>query len=315
MARTGWAYDECFLQHDTGPAHPERPDRLRAILRGLQNRNLLDRLHSLPCVPAGNEQLQLVHSPDYIARLRRACAKSEPYIDTPDSAICPASEQIARVAVGGVLAACDAVMNGTLDNAFCAVRPPGHHARRERSAGFCLYNNIAIAARYLQARHRVERVMILDWDVHHGDGTQETFWRDPSVLFVSLHEDPRYCYPGTGFAQEVGEGDGRDTTLNLPMAIGARDEHYQKAVEEEVLPVAHAFGPQFLLISDGFDAHAADPLAGVCLSDHGYAWLMTQARALANELCGGRLIAVLEGGYDLEVSERCAAEHVAILMK
>ncbi|MDL1891837.1 histone deacetylase [Sphingobacteriales bacterium CHB3] len=314
MSRTAFAYHERFLDHDTGPHHPERPDRLRAILRGLQQLNLLDRLDRLEFEPAADDLLLLNHSRAYVERLAAACDRGDPYIDCPDSAICRESESIARLAVGAVVAAVDAVMTGRADNAFCAVRPPGHHARRDVSAGFCLYNNIAIAARRLQSKHDAQRVMILDWDVHHGDGTQASFEEDPTVLMCSLHEDPRYCYPGTGFAHERGRGPGEGFTVNLPMPVGARDEHYMKAYEDEVLPHAHAFRPEVLLISDGFDAHRDDPLAGVELSDHGFAWLMTQAVALARELCGGRLIVVLEGGYNLGVLERCAAEHLRIIL-
>lgn len=315
MRRTGWLWDERFLDHVTGPSHPERPDRLRAMRRGVESAGLPDRLVPIAATPASDADLQRVHSAGYIARLQRACDSGERYIDVQDSAICPHSERIARLAVGGILAACDALAAGTIDNAFCAVRPPGHHARKERSAGFCLYNNVALAARHLQARHGIPRVMILDWDVHHGDGTQEVFWRDPSVLFISLHEDPRYCYPGTGFVNEVGEGPGRGTTLNLPMPVAAEDGRYQIAFCDEVLPAAHAFKPDVLLVSNGFDAHAADPLAGVCLSDDGFVWLMQQAVHLARELCGGRLLATLEGGYELGVLERCVPRQLETMLR
>jgi acetoin utilization deacetylase AcuC-like enzyme len=314
MARTAWGYHERFLDHRTGASHPERPDRLRAILDGVTRRGLLPRLKPLPIEPVKEDVLNLNHSNRYLERLEMACAAGDPFIDVPDSAICPESEEIARLAVGAVVTACDAVMAGAVDNAYCPVRPPGHHAHHDRSAGFCLYNNAALAARYLQTQHGVARVMILDWDVHHCDGTQDAFLRDPTVLVCSLHEDPRMCYPGTGYAHERGAGPGTGFTLNIPMPAGATDVDYRQAFEAQVVPRMREFKPEFLVVSDGFDAHEEDPLAGICLSDAGFAWLMRQARSLAAELCNGRLVAVLEGGYDLGVLSRCVPEHVATLL-
>lgn len=314
MSRTGFAYDDRFLNHDTGEAHPERPERLRAILRGLQASDLLRHLVPLPVTRAPDDVLLLSHSQAYIERLHHACAAGDPFIDTPDSAIGRQSAEIARLAVGAVVAACEAVMSGQIDNAFCAIRPPGHHARHDRSAGFCMLNNIAIAAKRLQAHHRLGRVMILDWDVHHGDGTQDTFYHDGSVLFVSLHEDPRYCYPGTGYAHEVGDGPGRGYIMNIPMPVGATDENYHRAFDELIVPKAREFKPEFLLVSNGLDAHADDPLAGVKLSDDAFVWMMQQARTMAHELCGGPLIAMLEGGYDVGVLERCVPRQIEVLM-
>lgn len=304
---------ECWL-HDMGSMHPECPERLSAINDRLiaAGLDMYVSFHDAPV--ATREQITRVHPGHYLDELLASVPEHGIRHLDPDTAMGPGTMKAALRSAGAGVLATDLVMKGEIENAFCAIRPPGHHARREMSAGFCLYNNIAIAARRLQSRHTVQRVMILDWDVHHGDGTQAAFEEDPGVLFCSLHEDPRYCYPGTGFTHERGRGPGEGFTLNLPMPVAARDEHYMKAFEDEVLPHAHAFRPDALLISDGFDAHRDDPLAGVELSDHGFAWLMTQAVALSRDLCGGRLIVILEGGYNLGVLERCAAEHVKIML-
>jgi len=314
MSRTGWIYGDRFLDHDTGPQHPERPDRLRAILRGATLAGTLDRLTPISFEPADDELIRLGHDPAYVERLRAACRHGARCIDTNDSAICPESEEIARLAVGGALAACDAVLARRVDNAFCAQRPPGHHARSNLSAGFCLYNNVAIAARYAQRRHGIGRVMILDWDVHHGDGTQELFWEDPTVLMVSLHEDPRHCYPGTGFADETGAGAGEGFTLNIPMPTGSGDDAYHRAFEERIFPRAAEFRPDLLVVSNGLDAHADDPLAGVRLSDACYPWMMRQAERIAAAHCGGRFVVLLEGGYNLGVLERCVPRQLQMMM-
>ena len=300
MAKTGWIYDERFLQHDTGPNHPERPDRLRAIVAKMQSTGRSARVTPLPFGPATDEILRMNHSQHYIERVVHACAAAEPHIDTVDSAICEISEQIARLAVGGVIAAVDAVMAGEIDNAFCAVRPPGHHAEHEMSMGFCLYNNVAIAARHLRMAHGIERVLILDWDVHHGNGTQHSFEDDPSVFFCSFHEHPNFCYPGTGFPEETGRGAGRGMTLNICMMPGATDADYREQWEKQFEPAARAFRPQFILVSAGFDAHANDPLAGIKLTDEAFPWMASRIVELARDLCGGQLVCLLEGGYNLE---------------
>jgi len=300
MARTGWIYDDRFLLHDTGANHPERPDRLRAIVAKMQATGLMSRVTSLPFKPATDEVLRLNHSQHYIERVHEACASGARHIDTVDSAICDVSDEIARLAVGGVLTAVDAVMAGDVDNAFCAVRPPGHHAEHELSMGFCLFNNVAIAARDLQKSHGIERVLILDWDVHHGNGTQHSFENDPSVFFCSFHEHPRFCYPGTGFSEETGRGAGKGTTLNICMMPGATDADYREQWERQFEPAARAFEPQFILVSTGFDAHAKDPLAQVNLTDEAFVWMADRIVKQARELCDGRLVCILEGGYDLD---------------
>ncbi|MDD4891869.1 MAG: histone deacetylase, partial [Phycisphaerae bacterium] len=245
--KTGLLYDPRFLDHDTGPDHPERPDRLRTIIDGVNTSGLAGRLTMLKARPAALDDVLAIHSQQYIDRLRDACVSGERYIDTPDSAICPKSFEIALLAAGGVLAACDAVMAGEVDNAFCAIRPPGHHCERDRSMGFCLLNNSAIAARYVQSRHGLRRVLILDWDVHHGNGTQHAFESDGFVFYCSLHEHPGFLYPGTGYAFERGEGLGAGQILNLPMLPHADDATYHSAFLTRFMPAALAFEPEFIL--------------------------------------------------------------------
>ena len=296
---TGFIFDPRFCDHDTGPQHPERPDRLRAIHQQLQSTGLLDRLTAIDFAPADLPVIERVHQRVYIDRLRAACASNQPFIDAPDSAICPESYDIALLAVGGALAAVDAVMAGRVDNAFCALRPPGHHAERHLSMGFCLFNNIAIAAEHLRQVHGIERVAIVDFDVHHGNGTQHIFEDRGDVLFISIHEDPRHLYPGTGFAQETGRGDGVGCTINLPMPPRAGDSDYQQAFDQSVLPALDVFKPQVLLVSTGYDAAAADPLADIRVTTAGFRWMTQQLFAVAREQAQGSMICLLEGGYDL----------------
>jgi len=314
MPRTGWIYDDRFLRHDTGEGHPERPNRLRAIVSKMRASGLLEQVTPLPFEAAGDEVLRSNHAVHYIERVAEACLSGDRHIDSVDSAICPASDEIARLAVGGVVAACDAVMGGTVANAFCAVRPPGHHAEHDHSMGFCLYNNVAIAARRLRKLHGLERVLILDWDVHHGNGTQHSFESDPNVFFCSFHEHPRFCYPGTGFPEETGRGTGKGTTLNLCMMPGATDDDYREQWLENFEPSARAFAPQFILVSAGFDAHANDPLAGINLSDDAFSWMAGRIADIAKDCCKGRLVCILEGGYDLEALSTGVVSVVRVLL-
>ena len=315
MAKTGWCYDARCLLHKTGPEHPERPDRLRAITRALDYFGLLRRVTPLAFGSADRRSIEAVHSAAYVDRVRQACESGQTHIDTLDCPICPESFEAATLAVGAALVACDAVMSGEVDNAFCTVRPPGHHAERDLAMGFCLFNTIAIAARHLQRRWNLSRVLILDWDVHHGNGTQHIFETDPGVFYGSLHQHPSSLYPGTGYESEHGHGPGAGFTLNIPMAPGADDQDYREAFERTFLPAACAFRPEFVLISAGFDAHAADPLAAIELSDDGFDDMTRNLLDLARECCAGRLVSILEGGYDLDTLGRCAAKHVRLLLE
>jgi len=315
MHKTGLVLDERYQLHDTGPGHPERAERLVAITRKLEQEGIAQRALRITPQPADTDTIALIHDRRYIERVRETCQRGDAYIDTPDSAICPKSYEIALLAVGGVVELAEAVAAGRCANGFAAVRPPGHHAEHNKSMGFCLFNNIAIAARHLQRRHGYEKVLILDWDVHHCNGTQHSFERDPSVFVCSLHQHPSTCYPGTGWPHEVGEGRARGTKLNLPMAPGLGDEAYRKAFEESFLPAAKKFQPEFVLISAGFDAHTRDPLAGMNLTIEGFNYMQRAALDLAKDHCGGRVMSVLEGGYNLQALAECVADHVKIMME
>jgi len=314
MGATGWVFDVRYLRHETGPGHPECAARLQAIEAELRRQGLLERLTRLEPTPADAATIELNHAARYIAEVRQACERGEPFLHEPDTMLSPETFEVARLAVGGVLTAVGAVMAGDVRNAFCAVRPPGHHAEHAAAKGFCVFNNVAIAARALQARFGLERILIVDWDVHHGNGTQHAFEADPSVLFCSLHESPEYLYPGSGYASERGHGPGEGTTINLPMPPGAGDELYQRAFAETILPEARRFRPQFVLISAGFDAHRLDPISHLDLSEQVYGWMTRQLLDLAAECCAGRLVSVLEGGYHLEAMPRCLVEHVKELL-
>ncbi len=252
-----------------------------------------------------------MHAPGYVAEVRDAAARGAPFLHSPDTPLCRASFAAARVAAGGVLRAIDAVIEGRARNAFCAVRPPGHHAAHSRAAGFCLFNNAAIGARYLQRRHGLRRILILDWDLHHGNGTQAVFEDDPDVFYCSVHQVP--LYPGSGCADERGTGRGAGATLNVPLPAGSGDADYAHAFETALVPAARAFRPEFVLVSAGFDAHAADPLGGMQLTAAGFADLTRRACRLAGAACAGRLVSVLEGGYALGALADSAAAHLAAL--
>jgi len=315
MPTTGFVLSERYLDHDTGPHHPERPDRLRAVRDRLGGAGAGIRTEMIEAAPIDPALVQRVHAREYLERFHTCCAQGLRFIDTLDCAICPLSYEIALLSAGGVLAAVDAVMDGRVNNAFCAVRPPGHHAEHNAAMGFCFFNNVAIAAEHLRARHGLERVAILDWDVHHGNGTQHHFQDDPNVLYCSLHQHPWTLFPGTGFEWESGTGDGVGTTLNIPMPPGTGDDDYRRAFEEVVLPLITDFRPEFILISSGFDAHRADPLAQINLTTEAFAWMTRQARDLAGALCHHRLVSVLEGGYNLEALADCAQAHVETLAR
>jgi acetoin utilization deacetylase AcuC-like enzyme len=313
MLKTGIVYDDLFLRHQTGAGHPERPERLTAIVERLKKDGLLAQLVLLPPRPAELEWITAVHSPEYVARVERVCKDGPTQLDSLDTPVSAESYAVARAAVGGVLAVCDAVMEGKLRNAFCAVRPPGHHALKSRAMGFCLFGNVAIAARYLQKKHRLERILIVDWDVHHGNGTQAAFNEDPSILVFDVHRSP--FYPGTGREDETGEGRARGTKINVPLPAGSGDREYLAAFETRLRPAALAFRPQFVLISAGFDAHERDPLGGMKVTADGYAALTRIVKDIADRSCQGRLVSVLEGGYDLDGLASSVAAHLRVLME
>jgi len=295
VTRVGYYDDPVFGEHDAGPGHPERPERLEAVRRGLRQGGLVEALVPLAPRPATRMELLRVHTPGHVDRVAAAEGKSVRF--DPDTAMGPRSYAAAVRAAGAVVDAVGRVLDGTIDRAFCSVRPPGHHATSDRAMGFCLLNNVALGAATALARG-LERVAVIDFDVHHGNGTQEAFYRDRRVLYVSSHQHP--FYPGTGDLDEVGEGEGRGFTVNLPMPAGMGDDDYRRAYREIVVPIGRAFDPELVLVSVGFDAHRDDPLGGMALTPAGFAELMDVCLAVASGAARGRLVAVLEGGYDLD---------------
>ncbi len=313
--RVGIVFDlKCGL-HRTGPGHPERPERLDAVRSALEWSGALGAGVRIPAMPVERAVAERLHNRDYLARVQHACESGAAFVDTPDSAICPESWEIAELAAGGVVAAARAIGAGDVERAFCAVRPPGHHAERDRSMGFCFLNNVALAAEVLRREYGLSRILIVDWDVHHGNGTQHLFEDDPGVLFVSLHGHPDYLYPGTGFEHERGRGAGAGFTVNLPFRPGATDADYRDAFRRCVLPETDRFRPEALIISAGFDAHRRDPIGCASLSEDGFVWMLQELIEAAERHCAGRLLSVLEGGYDLDALRRCVQEHVERLMQ
>jgi acetoin utilization deacetylase AcuC-like enzyme len=312
MKPVGLVMDPRFEDHDTGPGHPERPERLRRIRRKLEASGLADRMSSAALSSADPALIARVHDPEYVRRVEQACNSGQHQLDSMDTAICAESYEIARLAAGSLLVLSDAVMRGEMTRGFAAVRPPGHHAERGLAMGFCLFNNVAIAARHLCDATDCSRVFILDWDVHHGNGTQHIFEEDPQVFYASIHQWP--LYPGTGARSERGRGAGAGATLNCPLSPGAGDAEFLRAIREEVVPAALRFDPDFVLISAGFDAHMADPLANLEVTTQAYGEATALLCDLANRCAAGRLVSVLEGGYDLDALAESVAVHVASLL-
>ena len=304
--------DPIYREHLAGrPNHPERPERFVAVVAGIASAGLLDALVPVNRRPASEDELLLCHKPEYLRVARHDIESGQRCLSTGDTDVTPNSWEVALHAAGGVLNAVDAVIAGRARNGFCAVRPPGHHANARRGMGFCIFNNIAIAARYAQRRHGIARVLIVDWDVHHGNGTQDIFYSDPSVLFFSTHQWP--LYPGTGRADETGEGAGEGTTLNFPFPAGAGRKDILGAVERALAPTADRFRPELVLISAGFDSRIGDLLGRFTLTDEDFADLTKAVMALADRHAGGRVVSVLEGGYTLSGLASAAAAHVAAL--
>lgn len=314
MKKTGLLHDERYLLHQTGPDHPECPDRLIAAHSGLKEGGLIDRLIRIPAKKAEIRWIESVHNRNYITRLENACRAGLNEFDNPDNQMCSKTFDIALLAAGGILAAVDMVMDGALDNAFCAVRPPGHHAEVGKALGFCYFNNVAIAARYLQMKYKVHRIGIIDFDVHHGNGTQHIFEDDPFVYYYSIHEHPTFAYPHTGREFERGRDMGWGYTLNSPVLPGAGDKEYQEVITKDLLPAFDIFQPEVILVSAGFDAHVDDDMSDINLSTEGFSWLMKQIVDMADQHCRGRLISVLEGGYCLTRLPELIRNHVAIML-
>ncbi len=293
--KVGLVYDPIYLKHDTG-SHIENAGRLEAVLAHLEQTGLRPQLTAIKPRAASAEELLLVHDKQYISHVQSAAHQGGGWLD-PDTVISPDSYEAALYAAGGVMAATEAVMNGEVNSAFALVRPPGHHATAHHAMGFCLFNNVAIAARYALAQYKLERISIIDFDVHHGNGTQEAFYEDPRVLYISTHQYP--FYPGTGWFDETGSGRARGTTINIPLPAGSGDVEYLQSFSQIIIPAARRFDPQLILVSAGYDAHWADGIASMQVSVAGFAQMVRMIKELADELCNGRLALTLEGGYNL----------------
>ncbi|MFC1633386.1 SUMF1/EgtB/PvdO family nonheme iron enzyme [Planctomycetota bacterium] len=311
--KTGFVYDPIYLEHKTTPGHPESPERLVKILEKLKTEGLYAQLVELKPLPATLDWIETVHSPEYIERARKFCEGGAGYLDSLDVPISLRSYDAAVMAAGGMLTAVDAVMEQKVTNAFCAVRPPGHHALEDKAMGFCIFNNIAIGARYIQRKHRLSKILIVDWDVHHGNGTQAAFYDDPNVLYFSVHQYP--FYPGTGSQAEKGSGDGLNSNINVPLPAGSGDDDYVSAFEETLAPAAFAFSPDFVLISAGFDAHKDDLLGAMKVTQQGFGRLTQIVKNIAEKCCAGRLVSILEGGYGLEGLAASVEAHIRVLMR
>ena len=312
MGTTGLVYHPAYLDHDMGAGHPESPNRLRAILQQLERSGTAGRIRKIEPRKAEDEWITQIHSPSYVAALTTHQPSSGRVALDGDTSMSPGSLQAAYLAAGGALAAVDAIMRGDVEHAFCAVRPPGHHAETDRAMGFCLFNNVAIAARYVQKQYGLGRVLIVDWDVHHGNGTQHSFEQDPSILFFSTHQYPHY--PGTGRATERGIGAGEGFTINAPMDAGDGDDEYRAIFLNVLLPAAEAFKPEFVIVSAGFDAHRDDPLASMELTEAGYSDLTGLVVGLAKHHAQGRLLSALEGGYNLTALGASVDAHLKALL-
>jgi acetoin utilization deacetylase AcuC-like enzyme len=307
--RVGLYDHPVFREHESGAGHPERPQRLDAVRQGIREGGLEPRLQVLTPREATRDELRTVHTAEHIDRL--AATNGRTFRFDPDTQAGPRSYAAALLAAGSVVDAVDRVLAGGIDRAFCAVRPPGHHAEADRAMGFCLFNNVAVgAARALAAG--LTRVAVVDFDVHHGNGTQDIFYDDPRVLYVSTHAYP--FYPGTGGLEEVGEGKGRGFTVNLPLPVTMGDAEYARIYREIVDPVVRAFDPQLLMVSAGFDPHRDDPLADMAVTERGFAAVAQSCLAGASGAAKGRAIFVLEGGYDLDGIAASAGQVMRVLL-
>jgi len=297
VAKTGIVKHPLYLEHKTGIMHPENPYRLESIYTMLEARDFGGTLVDIPPRFARLEELLLVHDPHYVDRVLDSAEKSQIRFD-PDTVTSPKTYKAAWMAAGGVMEAIRGTLAGEVRNGFALIRPPGHHALRDRAMGFCIFNNLAIGAKYALAYHRLERVMIVDWDLHHGNGIQDIFYRDRHVLYVSLHRHP--YYPWTGGAEEVGEGEGRGFNVNIPLEMGCSDPEYGNINRHLLFPIARRFKPEIILVAAGFDIHHGDPLRSMSVTEAGFARMTQLLMEMAAELCDKRLVLALEGGYNSE---------------
>jgi acetoin utilization deacetylase AcuC-like enzyme len=307
---TALIYDAAFANHDTGH-HPENPDRLRVILSALEgDEPLWAKLDKLAPEAAADEDITRCHSRRLVEQMRSLCERGERYVDL-DTVISAESFDVARLAAGAALAAVDQVFSGAAENAFALVRPPGHHATPDQAMGFCLFNNAAVGARYAQARWGAERVLIIDWDVHHGNGTQDIFYEDPTVFYFSTHQYP--YYPGTGAASERGSNQGEGTTLNIPLGQGTSACAHRQAFGDALKAIEEKFPPDLIIISAGFDSRRGDPLGGLMLEDSDFREMTKEVMGMAERHAAARVVSVLEGGYNLDTLGETVRTHVAAL--
>jgi acetoin utilization deacetylase AcuC-like enzyme len=304
---TALVFDEICKSHLTGPDEPECPQRYDALMASLGKSSFYPALVAHKPRPATDDEVRLCHTPGYLELARREIESGAQQLSTGDTCVCSASLTAARIAAGGACIGVDLVVGGQAKNAFCLSRPPGHHATPDRGMGFCIFNNVAVAARYAQRKHGLGKVLVIDWDVHHGNGTQDIFYEDPSVLFFSTHQAP--WYPWTGDAGETGRGKGLGTTINCPLARGAGRKEFLAAFEGQLAPVVGRFKPELILLSAGFDARHGDPLGKLELTDDDYRELTGIVLDMAQAHAGGRVVSVLEGGYSLTGLAAAATAH------
>jgi acetoin utilization deacetylase AcuC-like enzyme len=296
MNKTGLVKDERYMNHEMGAYHPESPKRLEAIYAMLEEPEMKAHFQEVPVRRAERDEIIWVHSPAFVDRIASTEGKDYTYLD-PDTQTSAGSYEAALLAAGGLCQAIAMVNAGDLDNAFALVRPPGHHAEASKAMGFCLFNNVAIGARYAQRSLKLRHILIIDWDLHHGNGTQHSFEDDPTILYFSTHQYP--YYPGTGAFSEAGQGKGRGFTVNVPLSIGCGDGEYLAIFEKILKPIALEFDPDIILVSAGFDIYAGDPLGGMNVTPKGFAGLTGSIMEMANICCEGKMIITLEGGYDV----------------
>ena len=307
---TALIYDPAYLKHETGH-HPENSDRLRVIISALQaDEELWKKLEHLAPRPVSDDDIMRCHSHRLIEQIRNLCEQGVRFVDM-DTVISPESFEVARLAAGAAIVAVDHVFRGDENNAIALVRPPGHHATSNRAMGFCLFNNAAIAARYAQVHYGADRVLIIDWDVHHGNGTQEIFYRDPSVFYFSTHQYP--YYPGTGASDERGLDKGEGTTLNIPLSAATSASAHREAFSDALKLIEKKFPPDLIIISAGFDAHRGDPLGGLLLEDGDFSDMTKQVMEIADREASGRVLSVLEGGYNLDTLGETVRTHAESL--
>lgn len=310
MNKTGYISDPFYLKHENEP-HPENPGRLTAIQSKVESSKFYNNLALIQPRKATLEDIARVHDRGYIESVEQSCQNGVRNLDA-DTVISPDSYQAALLSAGAGLEALDKILEGTIDNAFCAVRPPGHHAEQNRAMGFCLFNNVGVVARYAQEVKQLDKIFIFDWDVHHGNGTQHSFYKNSSIFYSSTHQYP--FYPGTGGSDETGSGDGLGANLNLPMRAYSGDSDYLDAIENKLVPAIQKFNPDLIIISAGFDAHENDPLAQVELSTDCYGKMTQQLLEAAKDVCQGRILSMLEGGYDYSALGDSVQLHIENLL-